>query len=111
MIDVTSSTAHASSAEATAVTAMNFLPEIFGIETISCTTQVKKPRSRSAPTTIIMPTRNRMTSSAEDCTNWAIESEFVQISTASPRKAIARRKPQKKSVPMMIARNTPTAVA
>ena len=52
-----------------------------------------------------------MTSSAEDCTNWAIESEFVQISTASPRKAIARRKPQKKSVPMMIARNTPTAVA
>ena len=49
MIDVTSSTAHASSAEATAVTAMNFLPEIFGIETISCTTQVKKPRSRSAP--------------------------------------------------------------
>ena len=111
IIEVTSSTAHASRADAAAVTAMNFIPEIFGIDTINCTIHVKNPRSRSAPTIIIMPTRNRITSSAEDCTKVAMSSELEQIRTESPRNAIARRMFQKSSVPRMIARKTATAVA
>ncbi|MPN22804.1 hypothetical protein SDC9_170188 [bioreactor metagenome] len=89
---------------------MNLRPEILGMATISWTIQVKKPRSRSAPTTIIIPTRKRITSRAEDCTNSGIDSELVITSTASPRKAIASRKPQNISVPRMIATKTAQAV-
>ena len=58
-----------------------------------------------------MPTRNRITSNEEEVTNCGMFSEFVKISTASPRKAIASRKPQKNSVPKMIPTKTAQAVA
>ena len=111
MMDVTSSTAQASSADATLVTVMNFIPERFGISTISCTIHVKKPRSRSAPTITIMPTRNRITSSEDDCTKCGMSSEPVKIRTARPRNASARRNFQKNSVPMMRPMNTAHATA
>ena len=111
MIDVTSSTAQASSAEATAVTETNFQPDRFGIDTINWTIQVKNPRSRSAPTTTIMPTRNKITFNSLYFTKCGTSSERLNISTASPRNATASRKFQKNSVPKIMPMKTPQVTA
>ena len=59
----------------------------------------------------ILDRANLFTSSEEEVTNCGMFSEFVKISTASPRKAIASRKPQKNSVPKIIPTKTAQAVA
>jgi len=106
IIEVTSSTAHAKRADATDVINMNFFPLILGIDTISCTIQVKNPRSLSAPTMIIIPTRKSITGSSDDVTKLSSVSDFVNINTASPINAIASLKFQKKRVPRIIERKT-----
>ena len=110
MMEVTSSTAQASSALATAVTKMNFRPLSFGMDTISCTIQVKKPRSRKAPTITIMPTRNMITSREDELTKVGMSSDLLKIRTARPRNATASRNSQKNRVPKMMEMNTAQAV-
>ena len=111
IMEVTSSTAQANKAEAIDVTKINFLPVNLGIDTISWTIQVKKPKSLNAPTIIIIPTKNMITSKDEDMTKRGMFKDPDKISTARPKKAIANLKVQKNNVPKIIAIKTPQAKA
>jgi len=58
---------------------------------------------------IIMPTRKRMSGNSADSTYCSTVRDRVRISTLTPRKAILRRRFQKRRVPRMAARKTPAA--
>ena len=84
---------------------------IFFLLMISWITHVRKPRSFSTPTMIIMPTRNRMMSSSVPISICFSDIALQATSSATPMNATPTRRSQKSSVVEMTAENTASVSA
>ena len=105
-MDDTSSTTDASTAESRHSIAVNDTPVILFRLMIAWMIHVRKPRSFSTPTMIIMPTRNRMMSSSAPRTMDLSVIALQATSNATPMNATPTRRSQKRSVVEMTDENT-----
>ena len=97
-MELTSSTTDASTADSTHRMSEKLTPFIFRRLMMVWMTQVRKPRSLSTPTMIIMPTRKKMISSSVALRMvWSVMA-WQAIRIATPMNAAATRRSQKKSV-------------
>jgi hypothetical protein len=111
IIEVTSSTTQAKSAEMIEIKIRNLRAVSFLTRSIKPISQAKKPVSFKNPIRTIIPTRKRITSKEE---NLMICSKSIVLVTKRidvPKKAKLKRKSQKKSVPKIEAVNMNMAVA
>ena len=97
-MEVTSSTAQASSAEIKETEIRNLVAVKFLTRKIKLISQAKKPDSLRSPTKTIMPTKNRITSKEANLIKCSMSTVLVTNKTAIPKKAMAKRKSQNKSV-------------
>jgi hypothetical protein len=89
----------------------NFTPVNLLILKINSTIQAKKPDSFNKPTSIIIPTRKRITSNEANFITFSKSMVLVISKKEVPINAKPRRKSQKRSVPRIEAEKIDTAVA
>jgi hypothetical protein len=111
IIEVTSSTAQARSAEITEIRSKNLFAVRCLIRRIKLTIQAKNPAYFNNPTRTIIPTRNKITSREENLSTLSMSMVLVIKSMEVPRNAKVRRKFQKNNVPNIEAENIAMEVA